>query len=207
MTRLAVLAAILIIMGFTPLGYLKLNPVMTITFNMIPVVVGAVILGPEGGAILGIIFGLTSFSQALTGSDLLGTAILNSGGLNACRLFLTCVVSRFFAGWIPGLFFKALDRGAKGSKRVVLITLAALCGSVANTLFFVGNFILYFADNAIINDAFGTTSVWKIITILITLNALVEMIVCTVVGGGVGHALAHYLPVKPAKDKAEGRGN
>jgi uncharacterized membrane protein len=196
LVRLAVLVAILLVMGFTPLGYLKLNPVMTITFNMIPVVIGAVILGPTGGAVLGIVFGLTSFSQALTGADALGAAILNQSALSAVLLFLMCVIPRFLAGWLPAYFFRFLDKRIPQRGRVISIALTSLCGSVLNTVFFVAAFVGFFGTNDLVTDAFGTTEVWAMITILITANALVEALVCTVVGGAIGQALAHYLPVK-----------
>ena len=40
MTRLAILAAILLLMAFTPLGYLKIGP-FSMTLLMIPVAIGA----------------------------------------------------------------------------------------------------------------------------------------------------------------------
>ena len=52
MVELAAMIAIIIIMAFTPLGYIKL-PGLTITFLTIPVAVGAIILGPVGGLICG----------------------------------------------------------------------------------------------------------------------------------------------------------
>lgn len=195
MARMAVLAAILIIMGFTPLGYLRVG-VMMITFNMIPVVIGAVTIGPMGGAILGAVFGLTSFSQALTGADALGTALLGHSLLSAILLFIMCFVPRVLAGWLPGLFFRALGKNASTRKRVVMFALSSLVGSVANTVFFVSAFVGFFATNDIVTGAFGTTSVWAMVTILITANAVVEAIVCTIVGTGIGQAMVHFLPEK-----------
>ena len=61
MTLTAILMAIILVMSFTPLGYLRVGPV-AITFLTIPVVIGAVLLGPWYGAFLGAVFGATSFS-------------------------------------------------------------------------------------------------------------------------------------------------
>ena len=55
MVQLAILAAIVVLMAFTPLGYLQIG-VVKITFLMIPVVIGAIILGPGAGAVLGAVF-------------------------------------------------------------------------------------------------------------------------------------------------------
>ena len=62
MTVTAVLAALIVVLSFTPLGYLKIG-VVSITFIMIPVVIGAVMEGPATGALLGLVFGATSFIQ------------------------------------------------------------------------------------------------------------------------------------------------
>ena len=72
--RLALLAAIVLVLAYTPLGYIHIGP-LAITPIMIPVTVGAILLGPTEGAILGGIFGLTSFSTCF-GSDMFGTTLM-----------------------------------------------------------------------------------------------------------------------------------
>ena len=57
------LVAIILIMAFTPLGYIKTAGI-EITLIVVPVAVGAVTLGPAAGAILGGVFGLASFCAA-----------------------------------------------------------------------------------------------------------------------------------------------
>ena len=98
MVRLAVLVAILLVMVYTPLGYLKAGPV-SITFLMIPVAIASIIIGPGAGAFLGGVFGLTSFAQCF-GADAFGTALL---AINPILTFIMCMVPRILAGWLPGL--------------------------------------------------------------------------------------------------------
>ena len=64
MVKLALMVAIIFVMAFSPLGYLR-TPGLTITFLTVPVAVGAIILGPTAGAICGGAFGLTSAIMAL----------------------------------------------------------------------------------------------------------------------------------------------
>ena len=54
-TRLAILVAIIFLLAFTPLGYLAIGPIAATTIQM-PVIVGAALMGPACGAILGAIF-------------------------------------------------------------------------------------------------------------------------------------------------------
>ena len=64
LTVLGLMAAVLLLMAYTPLGYLNIGP-LAITFNVIPVAISAIVLGPAGGAAAGAIFGLTSFLQCI----------------------------------------------------------------------------------------------------------------------------------------------
>ena len=70
---LALLTGLLVLMAFTPIGYLNIGP-LSITFNMIPVAIGAVALGPTGSAVLGLVFGITSFAQCF-GISAFGTVL------------------------------------------------------------------------------------------------------------------------------------
>ena len=92
MVQLAVLIAIMLILAFTPLGYLRIGP-LAISLMTIPVVIGAMILGPAGGAVLGLVFGLTSFYQCFAG-DPFGAALV------AMNPFFTFLVRRDLQGTV-----------------------------------------------------------------------------------------------------------
>lgn len=64
LTILGLMTAVLLLMAYTPLGYLNIGP-LAITFNVIPVAICAITLGPAGGAAAGAVFGLTSFLQCI----------------------------------------------------------------------------------------------------------------------------------------------
>ena len=59
----ALFAALLAVMAFTPLGYIPTGA-FNITLMFLPVIFGAIAIGPAAGAVLGLLFGLTSFLQA-----------------------------------------------------------------------------------------------------------------------------------------------
>ena len=50
LTVLGLMSGILLLMAYTPLGYLNIGP-LAISFNVIPVAVSAVVLGPVGVAV------------------------------------------------------------------------------------------------------------------------------------------------------------
>jgi uncharacterized membrane protein len=195
-TRLGALAAVLLVFGFTPLGYLKVGP-LSITFNMIPVVIGAVAVGPAGGAVLGCVFGLTSFAQCF-GADPFGAALL---ALNPAATLAVCVVPRALAGWLSGLAYRALSRaaarapagpgeagpGARPITKSVAAALTCLAGSAANTVLFVTALWLAFGDSEAVRGI--GEGLAALFVALVTTNALVEAAVCTVVGAAVARAI------------------
>ena len=60
LVQTALLVAIILLMAFTPIGYIKTLG-LEITLIVVPVTIGAIALGAVGGALLGGVFGVTSF--------------------------------------------------------------------------------------------------------------------------------------------------
>lgn len=172
LTQLGILSAIIILMAFTPLGYLKIGP-LSITFLTVPVVLGAIIMGPLDGAILGAVFGATSFAQCF-GLDAFGTTLL---ALNPVFTFILCFVPRILIGLSSGYLLKGLEKAR--TSQIVSYVLSALAGALTNTVFFVGFLLLLFGKTDYIKS-FGP-NILAVIKVLITVNALVEAIVCTVI--------------------------
>lgn len=104
LTTLALLMALELLMAFIPnIGYIRIG-VVSATLLPIPVAVGAVMLGPLGGGILGGVFGLTSFYQCF-GMDAFGVMLM---GISPVKTFLLCFVPRALMGVLVGLIFRGL---------------------------------------------------------------------------------------------------
>lgn len=62
LTITGVLGAVAIVLSVTPLGYIPVpTPAASATIMHIPVIIGAIVEGPVVGALIGLIFGITSF--------------------------------------------------------------------------------------------------------------------------------------------------
>ena len=68
LSRLALFSALILLLNYTPLGYIRVFA-LEITLIIIPVTLGAMLLGPADGAILGGVFGLTSFATCFGSSQ------------------------------------------------------------------------------------------------------------------------------------------
>ena len=95
----ALFAAIIIIMAFTPLGYIPLV-VINATIIHIPVILGSLFCGPKKGGFLGFIFGLTSFIKNTGYADLL-SAFVFSPVLAASMVGTSGIVKSAFICFVP----------------------------------------------------------------------------------------------------------
>lgn len=184
LVELALLVAIVLLMAFTPIGYIKTLG-LEITLIVVPVAVGAVVLGPAAGAILGGVFGVTSFIQCF-GMSAFGTVLL---GINPVFTFLVCVPTRILEGLLTGYIYKGLRQTRLNAN--VSVTLANLCCPILNTAFFMGTLVTLFAGT--MREQFGMTKVIPFIVGFVGINGLVEALVCFVVGAGVSIALKKAL--------------
>lgn len=184
LVELALLVAIILLMAFTPIGYIK-TAGLEITLIVIPVAVGAVTLGPAAGAILGAVFGITSFIQCF-GMSAFGTALL---GINPFFTFLVCVPTRILEGWLTGLIYRGLRKTKLPANASV--TVASLCCPILNTTFFMGTLVTLFAGT--MREQFGMTKVIPFIAAFVGVNGVVEAIVCFAIGAAVSIALKKAL--------------
>lgn len=181
--QLALLSAIIVVMAYTPIGYLRTGTV-EITFITVPVIVGAIVLGPSAGAFLGAVFGVTSFLQCF-GMSPFGAALL---GISPLYTFIVCIPTRILMGWFCGLIFKALNKKSKNSK-VWKLSISSLCGALLNTLFFVGAFIALFRNTDYFAQLSAGKNLLAFIVAFVGINGLIEAGVCFVVATAVAKAL------------------
>ncbi len=178
LTLAAVLTALILVIGFTPwLGYIRLGPV-SITTLPIPVTVGSIILGWRYGAYFGLLFGVTSLIQCFTG-DVLGAICVDA---NLFLAVVMCVVTRVLMGAAVGALNQLVI--SKVNNKALSSALASIAGPLLNTVLFVGALVLFFGANSDVTALFGG-GVRTIITTLVTINALVEIVACGIVGTAV----------------------
>ncbi len=187
--QLAVLAAIVVVMSFTPLGYLKIGP-LSIALVIIPVVTGAIVLGPGAGAFMGLVFGATSFAQCF-GMDAFGTTLMS---INPFFTFLMCIPTRVLAGFLCGLIFKGVSGALSGKKSAeISYPVAAVTGPVFNTLFFMSSLVLLFGKTDFIQNMMaesGAGNLLMFFVIMIGVNGVVEILSCLVVASALSKALS-----------------
>ena len=171
----AVLSAIIVIMGYTPLGLIPL-PTMTATILHIPVAIGAILYGPQMGLILGTVMGLTTLSKAI----LSPVGPLDPLFINP----LVSVLPRALMGIITAYAFMALYKVVK--KTSISIGISAAVASLSNTVLTLGALGIIYA---------------KGIKEILQQNEIVASVLAFLVGiaatSGVGEIIVTVLIVLP----------
>ena len=185
LTELGVLLALILLMGFTPIGYIRLG-FIEMTIITVPVIVGAIVIDSAAGALLGFVFGMTSFLQCVFGMSAFGVALLEISPLYA---FLVCVPTRTLMGWLTGLFFKAIKQN-----NVAGFGITGLVGSLLNTLFFMSAFVgLYWKTPRRQGMEASSKGVFGFIIAVVGINGLIEAVACTILAAAICTALTRWF--------------
>ena len=190
LVTIGLLTAILLLMAYTPLGYLNIGP-LAITFNMIPVAIAAITMGPAGGAAVGAVFGMTSFLQCIGigGTSAMGAMLFS---INPFLAFVQRMVPRVLDGFLLGYIFQGTRKHTNG---FVASSVTGFFGAFLNTVFFMSSLVLLFGNTPYMQDMIGGRNIILFICATVGINAVFEMIASTVITGAVGSALikAHLV--------------
>lgn len=190
MTQLALLLALLLVMNYTPLGYLPIGP-LSLSLLTIPVAIGAMVLGPGAGAFLGAAFGATSFLSAMEGKSAMGAALFAA---SPARSFVVCVVARILCGLLAGLLYRGVTKLLPGKTKTCCL-IGGVATPVLNTIFFMGFLVALYYDNAFVQGLvtkLGASNPFMFVVLLVGVQGLVEAAVCCLVAAAVTVPVLRY---------------
>ncbi|MDO5123812.1 MAG: ECF transporter S component [Eubacteriales bacterium] len=177
LTMTAFLATLIILMTFTPIGYIPVGP-LKLTLLTLPVAVGSVVLGWKSGLILGGVFGISSFITCF-GMDAFGVALM---AVNPFLTAVVCIVPRLLCGLLPALLFKLISKD--GTCRLwVAIPICGGAVAVTNTVLFL--FTMWLCFSSTLLELVGTNNLLTIFGLFAGTNGLIEIAVNVVVGTAI----------------------
>ncbi len=196
---MGLLTALLFVMSVTPLGYLPIGP-LSITLNMIPVAIAGIALGPVGGAVIGTVFGITSFLQAMGVGNVSAMGVV-CFEISPLLTFIHRVLSRTLAGFLTGLIARLT------TKRMHIAPASLITGfsaAVLNTAFFMSTLLLFFGNTEYLQDLIGGRNIFVFVFAFVGINAVFEIIFSTAITGALGAALHRakviHIPKKNRKE-------
>lgn len=137
----ALFIALILLLGLTPVGMIPLG-FINISLLGVPVVIGTLILGLKTGLLLGACFGTIS---ALSAFGIYGTPSALAGALVAASPVLAaimCYLPRLLTPVVAWCVYRAAKRTKPDGKWPVAA--AAACGSLTNTVFYLGLMLLFY---------------------------------------------------------------
>ncbi len=190
MVSVALLSAVVILLASTPLGMIQL-PVIKATTVHIPVIVGAVLLGPMAGAFLGAVFGVCSMISNTMAPTLLSFAfspfLSTTGLVGVLKTIWIAVGCRIMIGVISGWLWILLKKIKLNS--VVSLAITGFVGSMVNTVFVMGSIYLLFAEEYAQARDVARSAVFGLIMGTVTASGIPEAIAAAILVAAVGKAL------------------
>ncbi len=182
LVQLALFGAIIILLAFTPIGYVPLGFTKATTIH-IPVIIASIILGPKCGAILGFIFGLTSLINNTINPSLTSfvfTPFYSLGNAEGNLLSLViCFVPRILVGVVPYFVYKFFTKFLSGTSAACIV--AGICGSLTNTILVMNMIYLFFGKAYSLAKGNTEQMLYSAIIAVIFINGVPEAIVAAII--------------------------
>ena len=180
MVVLAMLLALVVVLQIFG-GFIKIG-MFSPSLVLIPIVIGAILVGPTGGAIVGAAFGVVVVVQCAMGIDAGGFILWN---INPFLTALICLAKGTCAGLVPGLIYKAIAGNEPTDKKILVSSIiAALSAPIVNTGLFLVGLSVFFTDTLYAWSG-GTNVMLYIITGLVGINFLIEFLINVIVSPAI----------------------
>lgn len=137
-TWTALLAALIALLGMTPLGLIPLG-FINVTILCVPVILGTLLLGPRSGLLLGAVFGLISTLRMFTAPSALVATLL---GANVPLAVIMCIVPRLLIPLVAHGSYQAFSKGRLARLAPVL---SSALGSLTNTVLYLGLMLVFYS--------------------------------------------------------------
>ena len=203
---MGIMTAIIFVMGLTPIGYIKTGT-LSIALITIPVSIAAYALGPKGGTVAGLFFGITSAIMAFTAPSALMVKLMD---ISPAKVVILCVVPRVLVGLCSGTISHFLRKGTIPSAPAGTISApspdeiqprksripSAVSGGITgfsvaflNTVFFMSSLLFLFGNSDVVQGMKHHENLVLFIIAVVTINVIIEWVSCTVITSGVAAAL------------------
>lgn len=194
LVQTALLIALITVLSLTPLGYIPIGAIRATTIH-IPVIIGAILMGPKIGALLGGYFGLTSLlvnTFTPTPTSFVFTPFYSIGDIGGNFLSLViCFVPRILIGVVAGYLFRWISKIDRS--KIIACIVSGLLASMVNTTLVMGGIYFLFGESYAAVKQVDITALFSIIMTVVSVNGVLEAIVAAVLATAVSKPLLKYL--------------
>ena len=195
--------AIIFLMTFMGIGILPL-PFLRPTILHVPVIIGALLMGPKHGAILGFMFGLASMLFATYNpgaTSFIFSPLINLPGTERGSLLALIVafVPRILVGVIPWYVFAGLRKLLPPKLTIANYAIAGIVGSLTNTILVMHLIFLLFGStwNAARATPAPADAIYTAILGIVVTNGIPEAITAAVLVAAIVGTLVIVIDKSP----------
>jgi len=200
MATLAMFCGVLLVMGMTGIGFIPL-PVIKATTMHIPVIIGAVLLGPGAGAVLGGLFGLCSMWVNTTSPGLLSFAFspfMTTEGLpGVVKSLWIALGCRMLFGAIAGWLWKGMKKLLRSD--VAALPVTAAVSTLCHTFLVMGSIYFLLAQQYAEAKNVAVTAVFGLVMGTVTAAGIPEAIAAAILVTVIGKALLKIAAARKLK--------
>lgn len=194
MATLSMLCGVLLVMGMTGIGFIPL-PVIKATTMHIPVILGAVLLGPSAGGILGGLFGLCSIWANTTTPGLLSFAfspfMTTEGLVGAAKSLWIALGCRILFGLAAGWLWKLCKKIFR--QDYIALPVTAAVSTICHTVFVMGSIYLLLAQQYAAAKNVAISAVFGLVMGTVTASGIPEAIIAAILVTVIGKSLLHLM--------------
>lgn len=197
MVTTALMMAIVILLANTPLGLIQL-PIIKATTVHIPVIVGAIVLGPLAGGILGATFGVCSMISNTMAPTLLSFAFspfLSTTGLGgAAKAVWISIGCRTLLGIAAGWFWILLKK--VNLNQNIALPVTGFVASMFHTLVVMGSIFVLLANQYAEAREVAESAVFGLIMTTVFASGVPEAIAAAILVFALGKVLIKIYKAK-----------
>lgn len=172
---LAILTTLLVVLNLLSTVF---KIITNVNLTLIPIVLGALLLGMRGGLILGAISGVMTFVFGVTGVDAFTNFLFTQ---HPVLTFLTCTVKITAAGVVAGLVYSMF----KDKNKHAATFMAAAIVPIVNTLIFILGALTMYDSMSVLAAGEGVGVIYFLIVVCAGVNFLIELAINLVVAPAI----------------------
>lgn len=192
MVGVALFVALQLVLQFTGIGLIPL-PLIKATTLHIPVIIGAVVLGPLAGAILGGVFGLCSMWTNTVSPGLISFAFSpvlageTGGAAGAVKAVWIALGCRILIGVVSGWLWTLLKRVKVND--LIALPVVGVAGAMTNTVLVMGSIYFFLCPEFAAAKNVGMEAVLGLVMTTVTTSGVAEAIAAAILVTAIGKAL------------------
>ena len=203
LVQLSLLIALEAVMAFTPLGFIMIPPI-SITILHIPVIIGAIVLGPMAGGVLGGVFGLCSIWNNTMTPALLSFAFSpfiaaqELGAVGAVKSLWIVLGCRIMIGVVAGWLWIGLKKLKVND--LLALPVVGVAGALTNTGLVMGSIYFLLRPEYAAMKNIAIEMVLDVVLGVVGTSGVAEAVAAAVLVTAIGKALLHVPTLRPVAE-------